>query len=108
MEDLDMDLFDKKKKMVTKNKLKSSDQKENFISALDSILKSFEPVSIGLREYMLKGDQSFKGLMNYCYEGLEEPTGLDASEEIFSGKDPLEIIEISIEKIMNFSIDFFN
>ena len=28
--------------------------------------------------------------------------------DLFSGKDPLDIIEISIEKILNFAIDFFN
>ena len=59
MDDLDIHLINnkKQKKQGSHTHIENEQEiKENFIQELNKVLKSFEPVSVGLRDFILKGD----------------------------------------------------
>lgn len=76
---------------------------------MNEILEEYEPITKRISNFMLNGNAGFKGLLGYCFEGLDQSSTpkLNIIDK-FSNKDPIEILEISFKNINNFALDFFS
>ena len=57
---------------------------------MNEILEEYEPITKRISNIMLNGSDTFKGLMGYCFEGLDQSSAPKSNIiDKFANKDPI-------------------